>query len=333
MHRPGLPRIWSVALILLLPAIQQAQAGTIRRVPSEYENIQAAVTAAGQGDSILIAPGTYTGPGNRAIAFGEKTLFLRGEGGPTAVVIDAEGLANGFTFTEYAGPPPRINGVTVRNGNPNGIYVYMNTPTIINCRVEDCQTGILLADYDGLLIGSTIQGCRNSGVSITTGSVCRLAALEILDNDGQYGGGLQVLGAHPTLDELNIQGNDAIYDGGGIYAESSTFAADHLLITGNRAAGVGGGLRLWNCSANVDTSTVSRNSSGTEGGGCYATNTAVTFDHTILWGNCTSSVGHEISIDLTSTVNFSCSAIDPTGVIGSGAYGYAERHRIGPLVL
>ncbi len=41
-------------------------------VPAEYATIQEAVDAAVSGDTILIAPGTYTGEGNRNINIHNK---------------------------------------------------------------------------------------------------------------------------------------------------------------------------------------------------------------------------------------------------------------------
>ena len=48
-----------------------------RNVPSEYATIQAAINASSNGDVVIIAPGTYTGDGNRDIDFLGKAITVR----------------------------------------------------------------------------------------------------------------------------------------------------------------------------------------------------------------------------------------------------------------
>jgi predicted outer membrane repeat protein len=308
---------------ILLMSASPSWGTTDRHVPSEYPTIQAAVTASENGDSILIAPGTYSGVGNRGIAPGTKIIYIRGEGGAGSVVIDAEGLDSGFMFTEFVGAHSYVFDVTIRNGDPYGVYAYMTSPVLIGCRIESCESGILFADCDGMLVDSTIDGCRKSGMVVTAGSVCGIQMVKITNNDGQYGAGLEVISSSPSLLDCTISGNDASDDGGGIYAENSTLSLKYVAITGNRAAGVGGGMRLLSGSAVMDTTTVSRNVSGMTGGGLYGENTSATFNKSILWGNCAPD-GREILIDAPSTAHFYCSVVDVSGVSGGGSYSYAS---------
>src|SRR5689334_19264351 len=55
-----------------------AYAQTVRHVPAEYSTIQAAVNACQNGDTVLVANGTYTG----ADLMG-KAITVRSENGPS----------------------------------------------------------------------------------------------------------------------------------------------------------------------------------------------------------------------------------------------------------
>jgi hypothetical protein len=74
-------------------------AATIR-VPSQQPTIQQGITAAANGDTVLIAPGTYTGPSNRNLSFLNKDLVLRSEQGPTVTTIDCQSLGRGFILLD-----------------------------------------------------------------------------------------------------------------------------------------------------------------------------------------------------------------------------------------
>lgn len=49
-------------------------------VPNHYTTIQAALTAAAGGDTIIVRDGTYTGADNRDLDFGGKALTLTAAG-------------------------------------------------------------------------------------------------------------------------------------------------------------------------------------------------------------------------------------------------------------
>ncbi|MBN2589216.1 MAG: hypothetical protein JXA96_05110, partial [Sedimentisphaerales bacterium] len=61
------------------------------KVPSDYPNIQAAIDDANDGDIVLVAPGTYTGEGNRDIDFMGKAITVKSEYGPESCIIQCGG--------------------------------------------------------------------------------------------------------------------------------------------------------------------------------------------------------------------------------------------------
>src|SRR5688500_9269295 len=83
------------AATLLLPA--HSAFATDRLVPSQYPTIREAVDAAVEGDHVVIANGTYTGPDNKNIDLGDKNIVIRSaNGSPDVCVIDC--LSDGRAF-------------------------------------------------------------------------------------------------------------------------------------------------------------------------------------------------------------------------------------------
>jgi hypothetical protein len=84
-------------LLLHLPVL----GGTLHVFPDGtglFPTIQSAIDAATLMDTVLLAPGVYTGVGNRKLDFGGKDITLRGEGDPEVTILDCEYLDIGMTF-------------------------------------------------------------------------------------------------------------------------------------------------------------------------------------------------------------------------------------------
>ncbi|HNS21294.1 MAG TPA: hypothetical protein PKH24_12395 [Sedimentisphaerales bacterium] len=86
----------------------------------EYPTIQAAINASVSGDTVLVAPGTYTGDGNRDIDFGGKAITVRSETGPGTCIIDAQGSFadrhRGFNFHMGEQADSVLDGFTITGG-------------------------------------------------------------------------------------------------------------------------------------------------------------------------------------------------------------------------
>ena len=131
------------ALGLLLSALALAVPAwaAIIHVPGDQPTIQAGIDAAVAGDVVLVAPGTYTGPGNKDLDFGNKNLAVRSEAGAAATFIDCEQSGRAFVLHGTLTAAARVDGFTIRNGDGGGgesdggggMLIYGADPSIANC--------------------------------------------------------------------------------------------------------------------------------------------------------------------------------------------------------
>jgi hypothetical protein len=182
-------------------------------VPSEYPTIQEAIDSTINGDVVIVAPGTYTGPGNRDIDFKGKVITVRSENGPESCIIDCNGLATdphrGFYFHSGEGSGSIVSGLTITNGyasSGGGILCGSPTkPTIRNCIIKSNK-----AEHGGGI------SCIRSGPKIINCAITKNRA-------SIYGGGFDLWdSAIPTITGCTIAHNSAIYGGGAIYSGYSS---------------------------------------------------------------------------------------------------------------
>ena len=146
----------AILLTLALPSL--AHAATLNVPTTAYPTIQAAIQAAANGDTVLVAAGTYSGPGNRDIDFGGKSLTVMSQAGAGSTIIDcggyksADGSGNHRGFYIHRGEKnATISGFTVKNGyethistipdsgDGGGVFNYngsgSGTITLTNCTI------------------------------------------------------------------------------------------------------------------------------------------------------------------------------------------------------
>lgn len=215
---------------------------TRREVPAEQPDIQSALDLAADGDSVLVAPGTYAGPGNRDLRFDGRSLQLIGSAGAVATVIDCEGLGRGLCFTQGEDSTALVAGFTVRNGNtastgvPNkggGLLISGASPTLHELVIEDCYAsesgGGIYADYASPRLSDLVLRRNQTALEWPGGS----------------GGGLYCAYGAPRITGSLFVDNACYVRGGGICASyGAQLQAEGLTLAGNRAGTAGGGLGL-----------------------------------------------------------------------------------------
>jgi hypothetical protein len=154
-----------------------------------FQTIQRGIDEAENGDTVLVADGTYTGPGNKDIIT-YKEIEVRSVNGPTSCIIDLENEGKGFYLFNIPAASV-IDGFTIMNGNPT----------------SDLDYGV---GIECLFCSTTIRNCiikNNSGV--------------------QWGAGIDIRGsnAHPVIVNTIFSGNQTTTGGSAvsIYQSWATF--------------------------------------------------------------------------------------------------------------
>lgn len=281
----AIPPFLVIVAIALSPLA--ASAATFH-IPADYPTIQSAITAAAIGDTVLVAPDTYSGPGNKDLDFGGKTLVVRSEAGASSTIIDCQGSGRGFHFHSFETADARVEGFTITNGSIGGA----------------APGGAIHCDH----ASPTIADCVLAG------------------NSAFYGGAISCYYfSQPTLIGCRLSGNSA-REGGAVYCfygRSPRF--ESCLVSGNLAQAEGGGLSSrYGSSPLLSRCTLSSNRAAT-GGGLFVYQATATVEHTILSGNCADQ-GAEGYLASGNTVHVTCCALDSSGIDGIGQviYGGAQ---------
>ena len=135
----ALTRVSLVAAVLgALPTA--ATADTIY-VPADQPTIQMAITAANNGDVILVSPGTYF----EHIDYLGKAISIQSTNGPAQTVIDGSNSGTVVTFQTQENAQSVLTGFTIQHGSESfgaGIMLFAASATITkNIFRENAQGG------------------------------------------------------------------------------------------------------------------------------------------------------------------------------------------------
>lgn len=274
----------AISAILLLTAATNTTAKTIyvdNDNPADFNNIQAGIDAAEDGDTVLVAPGEYivTEP----INYGGKNIILKSEEGPENTTIRMENPINNpyshvFIFENNETNEAVLEGFTITGGvNAGGIYCENSSPSIKRNIIAGNSGG----SYGGIfcfrsipqIIENIIQKNRSAldggGINLTECEEAIVTNNIIRKNYADGGGGGIYCGGYSSIiiKENILIDNLAEEDGGGIFLTNSEAIIEKNIIARNRTSEDGGGISSWYSRVYIIGNTLVNNSTIFNGGG------------------------------------------------------------------
>jgi hypothetical protein len=262
--------------IALLFASATLHAATLNVGPGQpYTTIQSAIIAAQNGDTVLVAPGTYY----ENIDFLGKAITVTSSAGPAATIINGSPGYVTVQFYKGEGRNSILSGMTITGASSEGIYAS-SSPTILNNIVTYNRCSGIQAYGAPLIQGNVISHTYGSA------SACGIAP---------GGSGIYVSSTQPlpvemqttiignTIELNNVPGNPNAggQGGGGIYLNNATVVIENNIIR-NNATGA------------------SDSCSTAYGGGIYSTLSGGLILQNLIYGNSASTGGGGLSLEIST---------------------------------
>jgi hypothetical protein len=285
----------------------KASAGVLN-VPSDYPTIQEAINASSDGDTVLVAPGTYT-----------ENINLRSKD----IVLASHYILDGN--------PATIEGTVIDGSNPVDpdtascviIHGGQLEATVLEGFTLTGGTGTKWTDEHGA--GDYREG---GGIIIQYSSPTirhnMILFNEAIDEEGVLsagGGAIRVGDGNPMIVNNLIMHNQGKYGGGIVLNYTGAMIKNNIIAHNSGGEDFGGG-GIWilangPASKVVENNTIVDNSSDLDGGGVLVWSTSVTLRNNIIRRNTAVTSGPQIRLRIGSSASVSYSNVEG-GWTGTG---------------
>jgi hypothetical protein len=277
-------RAWQAALLMIL-IILPCHAATIRvdvNGGGDYLSIGEGIAAAGAGDTVLVAPGTYAGSLNRGITVEGAGTILISEAGPEATIVDGEYQGRLFTV----GTDATVEGFTVTHGTHESGSAFLCDAgaTVKDCFITENSGAAMecsAPDSGDWILVHLCRFFRNATGIRSFGPLYVVdCSFEENDDYGIQSGDCAPYGSSCSVSRCTFRDNGGV----GVSSVQEDGVIGRSVFTGNE----GGGIRVSNGWTDVSFCTVVGNSSATapavyatgnyHGGGPTVTRSIIAFN-------------------------------------------------------
>jgi len=248
-------------------------------VPGDFATIQAAIDASQDGDTVIVADGTYIEKINFPVPTQNKNITLISENGPEFTIID--GGNSGTVVLFPANSDSILKGFTITNGRGSeggGILIARDaSPFITNCIITNNEAsfggGILCGDSSAPIITNcTFQNNSATGDRAD-------------DNGGELHGAQNSM---PIIINCDFKDNTSEHNGGAMAFNTAEPLIVNCTFDNNTAALSGGAISLLESAPKITNCSFSNNSALTNPGGAISCNNPTpetTVTNSIFWGD------------------------------------------------
>ncbi len=308
------------------------QDSRVLHVPGEYPTIQAAIDAAVEDDTILVAEGDY----QENLSFSEVSMAVLSSDGPVSTLLQGS-----VTFSGGAANSSLIAGFTIWGSGPAVHVPAGDSPSIEDCVIRDNSASA----GSGLYIRGSVQVRRcefsNNSASSVGGPIYLRGATDVVidsclfhDNVTGNTGPIRIENCRRISFSHNVaHNNDGGPGGGFVYVQgSSDLHIFNNTIVRNRASGRGSGISVHSGSGiDIRNNIVAFNEGSP---GIYAPAAGIVLEYNDVYGNArgdysgalpgTGSISDDPIFVDTASADFSLFPVSPCVDAGDPAPVYID---------